>query len=326
MPALANLLPRRPGAPVPEPARPTRRPEGVPLAPFGAAATAEEVTAGLDLAGRLVLVTGATSGIGFETARVLALRGAEVVVAGRTLAKARAACSALPGRCTPLALELTDYPGVVQAAQAVRALGRPLDVLVCNAGVMSLPRLEQVRGIEKQFATNHLGHFLLVQHLLERVQAAPQGRVVVVSSYVMSWSHPEGIEWDDLAGERCYHPARAYGQSKLANALFALALARRLQGTRASANSLEPGYVDTALFRHYWPSLRGFRGLLTRKMTVAQGAATPCWLAAAPSLAGVSGHHFAECNPVVPIDRAKDPAAAARLWEVSAGLLRPFMP
>lgn len=313
------------GAPLPEPPRLTVRPPGALLSAFNGQSTAEEVTEGVDLGGKTVLVTGATSGIGLETMRVLALRGAHVIGTGRSLASAESACGSVKGHASALALELTDFDSVVRCADAVRRMDRPLDVLVCNAGVMGLRRLEQVHGIEKQFVTNHLGHYLLARRLLDRIIAAPQGRVVVVSSYVMNWSSPSGIEWDNLSGERDYHPNRAYGQSKLANALFSFELARRLRGTAATSNSLEPGYVDTGLFKHYPVSLRGFRGLLAEKAPVAQGAATSCYVAASPALAMSSGYHFAMCNPLVPIPRAHDEAAARKLWEVSETLVEPYL-
>lgn len=303
-----------------------RRPDGVPLSPFDEHSTAEQVTAGIDLSGRTVLVTGVTSGIGLETMRVLALRGAHVIGTGRTLEKARAACASVPGRTTPLMLELTDYPSVVQCARSVRALDVPIDVLVCNAGVMGIQALEQVDGIERHFATNHLGHFLLTAHLVDLVQRAPQGRVVVVSSNNLKGSDPNGIEWDNLSGRRNYDPDRAYGQSKLANALFALELARRLTGTNATSNSLHPGYVETQLFRRYPRSLTGYGGIFTHRATVPQGAATSCYVSTAPALAKVSGCYFSACNPLVPDPRAADLAAAQRLWSVSEQLLQRYLP
>ena len=154
---------------------PVARPAGVPLSPYPAGATAEDVTAGLDLTGKRALVTGATSGLGLETMRVLAMRGAEVYGTGRTLEKAQNACSGMAGNVVPLQLELTDFESVVACADAVAADGKPLDMLVCNAGVMALPELEQANGLEKQFVTNHLGHFLLTNRLLGRVMAAPAG-------------------------------------------------------------------------------------------------------------------------------------------------------
>lgn len=299
------------------------RPDAVPVGPFGAQSTAEEVTAGVDLSEKVFLVTGVTSGIGLETMRVLALRGAHVIGTGRTIEKATAACRSVTGRTTPMALELTDYQSVRACAARVRSATPQLDVLVANAGIMALPSLEQVSGVEKQFATNHLGHFLLTRHLMSSLRAAPQARIVVVSSQVLSWSHPAGIEWDNLSGEQAYDPNRAYGQSKLANALFALELSRRLAGTSMTANSLHPGYVDTDLFRHYPVSLTGFRGLFSRsrKTTVAQGAATTCYVATSPLLKAVSGLFFKDCNPVVPDERAANDDQARRLWNVSERLL-----
>ena len=303
------------------------RPAGVPIGPFDANATADEVTRGVDLSGKTILVTGVTSGIGLETMRVLALRGAHVIGTGRTLDRARAACASVTGQTTPLMLELTDYRSVVACAESVRALSLPIDVLVCNAGVMAIQTHEQVDGVEKQLATNHLGHFLLVSHLIDRVNAAPQGRVVVVSSHALQWASPAGIEWDNLSGSRDYDPNRAYGQSKLANALFSLELSRRLSGTGTTSNALHPGVVDTNLFRHVPRSLSGFRGVFSPpKRTVEQGAATSCYVATAPMLSGVTGNFFADCNPIVPDPRALDREAAARLWTVSEQLLKPYLP
>ena len=306
---------------------PVVRPPGVPLSPFDKTSTAEDVTAGIDLTGRTVLVTGVTSGIGQETMRVLALRGAHVLGTGRTLERAAQACAAVEGRTTPLALELTDFPSVVACSDAVRALGVPLDVLVCNAGIMSLPNLEQVNGLEKQFVTNHLGHFLLTNRLLDLVQAAPQGRVVVVSSSALKWADPAGIEWDNLSGERDYSPNRAYGQSKLANNLFSLELARRFDGTTTTSNSLNPGAVLTELQRHApaWAVTLGrWIGPLVMKMP-AEGASTSCYLAAHPLVENVRGHYFIDSNPVALGGNSEDPVMAARLWEVSKDLVRDYL-
>lgn len=301
------------------------RPEGVPLSPFTAKSTAEEVTEGLDLSGRLMLVTGANSGLGYETLRVLALRGATVIATARTLDKAQAACdSAGAGRAIPLALELTDFDSVVAAARSVAALGRPLDVLVANAGIMELPQLEQVYGLEKHFVTNHLSHFLLTNLLLPQLEASPQGRVVVVSSGQSFNNAPEGgIQFDNLSGERGYDPKTAYGQSKLANVLFARHLARRLAGSRVTANSLQPGVIMTNLGRHLpWYTLLTARlfGWAFMK-TVEAGAATQVYLAAHPLVATTSGHFFRDSNPIIiPGSYLQDDAQAERLWQVSTEL------
>jgi NAD(P)-dependent dehydrogenase (short-subunit alcohol dehydrogenase family) len=306
---------------------PVVRPPGVPLSGFTGDSTAEEVTAGIDLAGRTVLITGVTSGIGLEAMRVLALRGAHVIGTGRTLEKAAAACAGVTGRTTPLAMELTDFGSVVAAADAVRASGTPLDALVCNAGIMALPELAQDYGLERQFVTNHLGHFVLVDRLLDRVQAAPQGRVVVVSSSALKWADETGIEWDNLSGQRNYDGSRAYGQSKLANALFSLELARRLKGTTSTSNAMNPGAVLTNLQRHApaWAvKLGDWLGPAFMK-SPAEGASTLCYLAAHPAVAAVSGYFFEDCDARVRPGNSENLEMAARLWEVSTDLTRKWL-
>ena len=291
-----------------------------PRSPFGARSTAEDVTAGLDLTGKTALITGCNSGIGRETMRVLALRGAQVLGTARTAKKGRDACASIPGEAKALVLELTDFDSIVACASRVSAIGKPLDMLICNAGVL-LPKRERVRGLEKHFVVNHLGHFVLVNRLLEQVMFAEEGRVVVVSS-VAHWSAPpEGIRFDNLANRGEYDPGQAYGQSKLANGLFAMELARRLEGTNATCNTLHPGTVDTNLFRHSMARVSGGRG----RKTVARGAATSCYVAAHPALAGVTGHYFEDCNPAVPSPLMQDAELAAKLWEVSEQLTADYL-
>ncbi|MGI9341748.1 MAG: SDR family NAD(P)-dependent oxidoreductase [Gammaproteobacteria bacterium] len=303
-------------------------PPDLPIGPFGADSTAEEVTAGVDLTGTTALVTGCNSGIGYETMRVLALRGAHVFGSGRTLQKAADACASVAGRATPIVIELTDFPSIVAAADAVRAEVDSLDMLICNAGVMELPQLEQINGIEKQFVVNHLGHFILVNQLLPQLVAAPQGRVVVVSSGSSIRNAPAaGIEFDNLSGERNYDPGTAYGQSKLANVLFTLELADRLQGTAATANVLRPGVIPTNLGRHMprWKTLTlETVGKLFTK-TIPQGAATSCYVATAPALKNVNGRFFNHCNPHRPGGHTEDREMASRLWQVSTELTAGYL-
>lgn len=306
---------------------PVIRPDGVPLSPFDGKSTAEEVTAGIDLSGKTALVTGVTSGLGLETMRVLAMRGAHVIGTGRTLERAKDVCDGIPGRVTPVALELTNFPSIVACANTVRALEVPVDIVVCNAGVMALPTLQQSYGLENQFVINHLGHFLLVNRLMDHVQAAPQGRVVVVSSSALKWAAPEGIEWDNLSGERDYSPNRAYGQSKLANNLFSLALSQRFAGTPTTSNCLNPGAVLTELQRHApaWAVRLGkLVGPALMKMPP-EGASTSCYLAAHPLVDAVSGRYFMNCNPVSLPGNAEDPVMAQRLWEVSTQLVGGYL-
>lgn len=291
-----------------------------PKSSFGARSTAEEVTAGLDLSGKTALVTGCNSGIGHETMRVLALRGARVLGTARTARKARKACDAVAGEAVPLVLELADFDSVVACAETVSDVAPSLDMLVCNAGVL-LPQRQRVRGLEKHFVVNHLGHFVLVTRLLGKVTAAEEGRVVVVSSVAHWAAPPEGIRFEDLAGLGAYDAGEAYGQSKLANGLFAMELARRLRGRHASANALHPGVVETNLFRHSDARVTGGAG----RRTVEQGAATSCYVAAHPSLSGVSGHYFEDCNPAQPHPLMTDPQLAAKLWTVSEELAAGYL-
>jgi NAD(P)-dependent dehydrogenase (short-subunit alcohol dehydrogenase family) len=295
----------------------------VPLSDFGYRSTAEEVTAGIDLTGKTALVTGCNSGIGYETMRVLALRGAHVYGTGRTAEKAATACASVAGTTTPLVVELTDFDSITRATDLVKSNEATLDIVVCNAGIMELPELEQVNGIEKQFFVNHLGHFVLVNQLLEQLIAAPQGRVVSVSSgRATAAVPPGGIEFDNLSGELGYDPALAYGQSKLANVLFTLELAHRTRDTNMTANSLRPGVIATNLGRHLpsWKvvALETVGRVFTK--TIAEGAATSCYVATAPALSQTSGYFFDHCNPVQAGGYTEDSQMAARLWEVSEEL------
>jgi NAD(P)-dependent dehydrogenase (short-subunit alcohol dehydrogenase family) len=300
------------------------------MANFDKCTMAEQVTEGLDLSGRMALVTGATSGIGLETARVLARRGVHVLVTGRTLDKAQAACAGIEGRATPLACELEDFDGVAECAARVVQLGVPLDMLICNAGIMAPPTLELVRGLEKQFVVNHLGHFLLVQRLLDAVRAAPAGRVVMVSSSAHKWAPPGGIAFNNLTGEKGYDPRVFYGQSKLANALVARELARRLGGSATTANAVHPGLIITNIIRYIprWQQLLApLVGPLLRSRikTVAQGAATTCYVATHPDVARISGRYFADCAVATPEKVMEDDVLAKRLWAESEKLVRSWL-
>jgi NAD(P)-dependent dehydrogenase (short-subunit alcohol dehydrogenase family) len=294
------------------------RAQDAPRSPFPPTATAEDVTAGIDLTGKTIVVSGCNSGIGLETMRVLALRGAHVIGTARTRERGEQACASVVGRATPVVLELSDFDSVVACANEIRALDLAVDALVCNAGVL-LTDLQQVRRLEMQFVVNHLGHFVLVNRLLDRVIAAPQGRVVVVGSMAHRFVPQGGIQFDDLSGAGWAQ--QAYGHSKLANGLFSLELARRLRGTQATSNSLHPGVVATNIFRNM--SVAGGGNLQLE--TPAQGAATSCYLASHPALARASGLYFADCNPAEPSEHQKDAAMARRLWQVSEQLTRGYL-
>jgi len=282
--AAAPLLPACDGAEVVPAA-------GVARSRFNADSTAEDVTAGLDLKGKIAVVTGCNSGIGYETMRVLALRGAYVIGTGRTMEKARVACASVKGVTTPVQMELADFDSIVACAESISSLNAPIDMLICNAGMRGDQR-EIVNGVEKNFAVNHIGHFLLVNRLLERLYLARQGRVVVVASRAAYRGAPDdGIQFDDLRAVREYSDSRAYGHSKLANVLFSLELARLLKGTRITANSLHPGVINTNIVRNLSPIVRSGFALLTKVSgkTIEQGAATTCFVATDASLGNISG-------------------------------------
>lgn len=283
---------------------------------FGFGTTAEQVTAGLDLAGKSILITGAASGLGQETARVLADRGARVLALARTLEKAESACRSLRGTSKPVACDLADPSSVLHAVEAIKDDGAALDAIICNAGIMALPKLEQAFGYEKQFFTNHIGHFLLVTQLLPRL--AETGRVVMVSSDAHRAAPRGGIDFENLSGDRGYNSWTAYGQSKIANLLFAKELSRRLPRPGQSANAVHPGVIMTQLQRSMTPLLRSMMQLgepLFLK-TIAQGAATQCYVAVHPSMTE-NGEYFADCNVRQPRRAARDAAVAAQLWDVS---------
>jgi len=287
---------------------------------FGSNSTAEEVTAGLSLAGRTFLVTGARSGLGRETVRVLAKRGARVLAMGRTKSSVNEG-SALEGEVAPGECDLSNPASIASCIERVRRSERKLDGVVCNAGIMALPNLERAFGYELQFFTNHIGHFILVTGLQDHL--THKARVVVVSSAAHTNAPKSGVEFDNLDGAKGYGPWKAYGQSKLCNLLFAKELARRWRGTDRTANALHPGVIATPLGRHM-PAIA--RSILKAASpiflkTVAQGAATQCYVATHPSLDTVSGEYFADCNVAKPSALASDRALAERLWDESVGIV-----
>ena len=301
--------------------------DGLPVSSFDKHSTAEQVTAGIDLTGKIIVVTGCNSGIGLETMRVLALRGAHVIGTGRTMDKAGKACAGVSGNTTPVMLELSDFQSVVDCADVIGTMVPHIDAVIGNAGMIAGDELEQVNGIEKTFAVNHLGHFIFINRLLKLVQAAGQGRVVMVSSSAAF--RVNGIEFDNLSGERDYNSRRWYGQSKLANALFSLELASRLSATSATSNALHPGVIKTNIARNQPWYIRTlfdtFGGLFTKSM--AQGAATTCYLASSPQLAAVSGYFFADCKPITlsGSNHLYDKEMAAKLWTVSEQLTAKYL-
>ncbi|HEY2059473.1 MAG TPA: oxidoreductase [Amycolatopsis sp.] len=286
-----------------------------------------------DQSGRTVVVTGANSGLGYETCRVLAGRGAHVVMASRDEGRGRAALGRLRAEATGetemLRLDLADLASVREFAATLGARDRPIDLLVNNAGIGMPARSLTAQGFESQFGVNHLGHFALTGLLLPLLRRGNGARVVTVSSE----AYRDGsIDFDDLQGERAYRPVQAYRQSKFANVLFGLELDRRLRAAALPVASVlaHPGFTSTNL-----PSsgARGFAGLVLRvgnalvAQPVERGAASQLRAATAPDVEG--GQFFGPGGrsgmygpPVVlrPGPRATDPDTAARLWEISTEL------
>jgi NAD(P)-dependent dehydrogenase (short-subunit alcohol dehydrogenase family) len=282
-----------------------------------------------DQAGRTVVVTGANSGIGFETARMLALRGADVILACRRPDKGTAALERIraerpPGSVTLELLDLSDLDSVAAFATAFALRHDRLDLLVNNAGVMVPPLGRTKQGFELQLGTNHLGHFALVGRLLPLARRTPRARIVVVSSIAQ---HVGRIDFDDLNWRRRpYRAARAYAQSKLANMLFALELHRRLSaaGAEVRATAAHPGWTATELQR---TAALGRRLNPLFAMKPSKGALPTLRAATDPEVAGGSywgPSRFFELNgpPAAAriSPRARDEAVAARLWEVSEQL------
>jgi NAD(P)-dependent dehydrogenase (short-subunit alcohol dehydrogenase family) len=302
--------------------------------PFGATSTAAEVIAGIDLTGKRAIVTGASSGIGVETARALASAGAAVTLAVRDLEAGRrsaADITATTGNERVLAARL-DLADLGSIREFVSGWTGPLDILVDNAGVMATPERRTALGWELQFATNHLGHFALTTGLHGALAAAGDARVVVVSSV----GHINGgVLFDDPNFERRpYDPWAAYSQSKTANVLFAVEAAKRWAADRITVNALNPGRIsDTGLGRHMTAAPVAFDPKGSTGVSVkdtAQGAATSVLLAASPLVAGVTGRYFEDCNEAGPhqpgvrrgvADYALDPDQAGRLWQLSTDLL-----
>jgi NAD(P)-dependent dehydrogenase (short-subunit alcohol dehydrogenase family) len=297
---------------------------------FGATSTADEVLAGLDLTGKLAIVTGGYSGIGLETTRALVRAGAHVVVPARRVEAAR---SSLGDIAEVDELDLADLDSVHEFADRFLATGRDIDILINNAGVMACPETRVGPGWEMQFATNHLGHFALVNRLWPRLVTGGGARVVSVSS---AGHRRSDIRWDDPWFERGYDKWAAYGQAKTANVLFAVELDRRGAGSGVRAFALHPGGILTPLQRHLadgemveqgWFDADG--NPLFDAKTPEQGAATQVWAATSPQLAELGGVYLKDCHIAEVVDDlsgsgvrpyAVDPDSARRLWAMSAEL------
>ncbi|GGO29038.1 SDR family NAD(P)-dependent oxidoreductase [Micromonospora parathelypteridis] len=312
------------------------------ITPYSAQSTAIEVIAGVDLAGRRAVVTGGASGIGLETARALATAGAEVTLAVRdtTAGERTAADIAAGGASGKVRVDHLDLSHRASIDAFVASWTGPLHILVNNAGVMALPELTRtVEGWETQFAINHLGHAELTLGLHDALTAARGARIVVVSS---SAHQQSPVVFDDIHfTARPYEAWSAYGQSKTANILFTVALARKWAADGITANALHPGGIMTNLQRHLDDAQLRFVGALDEQgnrlsvppgwKTPQQGAATSVLLAASPEIDGVTGRYFEDANEAIIAERADgrsgvlpyalDEKAADRLWDETLRLL-----
>ncbi len=304
---------------------------------FGARSTAHEVLDGIDLAGRTAVVTGGYSGLGLETVRALCGAGAEVVVPARRPPLARDVLADLGGRVTVDELDLSDLNSVHAFAQRFLTNGTGIDMLINNAAIMASPLVRVGPGWESQFATNHLGHYVLTNLLAPALLADGGARVIALSSTGHKLS---GIRFDDPQFDTGYDKWLAYGQAKTANSLFAVHLDRLGAGAGVRAFAVHPGGIMTELQRHLpreemiasgWMDEDGT--VNERFKTPEQGAATSTWAATSTLLDGLGGVYCEDCDiaePTVPglpgarvsgVDaHAVDPVAAERLWALSAEL------
>jgi NAD(P)-dependent dehydrogenase (short-subunit alcohol dehydrogenase family) len=309
--------------------------------PFGRHSEPHEVLEGIDLKGKVVIVTGGYSGIGLETVRALAAAGASVTVPARDTEKANAALAGMPGDIRIALMDLADIASVKRFALGFASDNTALDLLINNAGVMACPEMRVGPGWELQFGTNHMGHFALATTLLPLIQRTENARVVALSSTGHKLSD---IRWDDPNWtDGSYDKWKAYGQSKTANSLFALGMNARLKESGGEAFAVHPGGIFTPLQRHLpteemivlgWLNEQGEISDGARAMfkTPSQGCTTTLWAATSPLLEGKGGVYCEDCNiaalsgeqPVRYRDvepHAVDQDSAERLWEMSEKLL-----
>ncbi|PHU06825.1 Short-chain dehydrogenase TIC 32, chloroplastic [Capsicum chinense] len=301
---------------------------------FGSASTAEQVTHGIDGSNLTAIVTGGASGIGLETARVLAMRNVHVIIAARNMeaaneAKQRILKDNKAARVDVEKLDLSSIRSVKAFADNFKALNIPLNILINNAGIMFCPFQLSEDGIELQFATNHLGHFYLTNLLLDNMKETAkssgiEGRIVNLSSVAHICPYKGGIRFHKINHKSSYQNKLAYGQSKLANILHANELSRHLQeeGANITVNSVHPGLIMTSLMRHSALLMRIFRAFTCFLWkNVPQGAATTSYVALHPSLKGVTGKYYFDCNEHKPTKQARDEALAKNLWDFSNNLV-----
>jgi NAD(P)-dependent dehydrogenase (short-subunit alcohol dehydrogenase family) len=309
------------------------------MSTFGHSSTTDEVLAGTDLTGCTVFITGANSGLGQETARAMAAKGAVVIMAGRDQAKLDEAAAAVRAahphaRLETIICDLGNLAQLRACGGEARSRFDRIDLLINNAGVMACPLMHTADGFEMQLGTNHLGHFALTAELLPLIEAGAKKRIVNLSS---RGHHFAPVDLDDPHFERrAYDPWTSYGHSKTANILFSVGLEARLAAKGIHAYAVHPGGIQTNLGRHMTPEM--IAALMARVTTgdssfawktIPQGAATSCWAATAPELEGKGGVYCEDCH-VAAVDDvsstggvrsyALDSVTADRLWRLSEEL------
>jgi len=306
------------------------------MSTFGKESTTDEVLDGIDLTGMTVFVTGANSGLGQETARAMAARGAHIIMAGRDQGKlddAEAAIRAdLPdAQLDTITLDLASLESIGAATSRARQRFDKIDILINNAGVMATPFEHTTDGFERQLGTNHLGHFAMTAELMPLIERGTAKRIVNLSS---RGHHMAPVDFDDPHfTQRPYDPWTSYGQSKTANVLFTVGIEQRYAVMGIHAYAVHPGGIETNLGRHMTPEMRealmariGSRDGGFQWKTIPQGAATTCWAATAAELEGRGGIYCEDCH-VAEIDDesasggvrryALNPSFADRLWKLS---------
>ncbi|XP_056594659.1 retinol dehydrogenase 12 [Triplophysa dalaica] len=273
---------------------------------------------------KTVIITGANTGIGKETARDLARRGARVIMACRDVEKAEAARKELmedSGNQNVVAnkLDLSDTKSIRAFAELINKEEKQVNILINNAGIMMCPYSKTADGFEMQFGVNHLGHFLLTYLLLDLIKRSAPARIINVASVAHTWG---SIQLDDINSEKSYSPRRAYGQSKLANILSTRSLAKRLQGTDVTVYSLHPGVVQSELFRNLSKAAQiAVKVISPFTKTTVQGAQTTLYCAVEPELDKESGGYYSDCATARCSREAMDDEMAQKLWELSCQLL-----
>uniref|UniRef100_A0A8C1WRZ3 Zgc:112332 n=1 Tax=Cyprinus carpio TaxID=7962 RepID=A0A8C1WRZ3_CYPCA len=273
---------------------------------------------------KTVIITGANTGIGKETVRDLAKRGARVIMACRDLEKAEEARKELmedSGNQNIVAnkLDLSDTKSIRAFAELINKEEKQVNILINNAGIMMCPYSKTADGFEMQFGVNHLGHFLLTYLLLDLLKKSAPSRIINVASVAHTWG---SIHLDDINSEKGYSPRRAYGQSKLANILCTRSLAKRLQGSGVTVYSLHPGVVQSELFRNLSKPVQiAVKVFSPFTKTTIQGAQTTIYCAVEPKLDNESGGYYSDCAPALCSREALDDEMAQKLWELSCQML-----